>query len=177
MHGAQVVGHVLAHLPVAARSAAHEDAIAIGERDGQAVDLGLGDERERHVAEPVRLQQPAVAPVPGEQLLLVAGIGQREHGLHVAHLLELLQRLTAHTLCGRIGRAQLRETLLELLQLGEQAVVVGIADLRLVEHVVQLSMVLDLAAQRYRPPADLVGHTHGSTSASAWPCTHKDTIC
>ena len=54
--------------------------------------------------------------------------------------------------------------------------------LELPEDVVTLALqrhilVLDLAAQRYRPPADLVGHTHGSTSAGAWPCTHKDTIC
>jgi hypothetical protein len=39
-------GHVLAHLPVAARGGAHQPAVLVAQRAGQAVDLVLG--RHRH---------------------------------------------------------------------------------------------------------------------------------
>ena len=44
-------GHVLAADAVAARRAAHQPAVLVGERDAQAVDLQLGDVRDRRVAD------------------------------------------------------------------------------------------------------------------------------
>ena len=88
----QVGGHVLADRAVAARRADREHAVAIGQRDREAVDLGLDDVAERHVVEPAAFEQAPIARVPGAQLVGVARVGEREHRLEVAHLLELLQR-------------------------------------------------------------------------------------
>ena len=64
------------------------------------------------------------------QLLLVAGVGEREHRLGVLDLLEALQRRRADPLRGRVRRAQLRVLGLDRAQLVQQRVVgVVIADL------------------------------------------------
>ena len=147
MDGAQVGGHVFADHAVAAGGAALEDAVAVDQRDGEAVDLGLGDVADGRIGKPVGFEQAPVAAVPGEQLVVVAGVGQREHGLQVAPLGELLERLTADALGRRVGRAQLGVLALELLKLVQQGIVVGVADLGLVENVVQMGVVFDLAAQ------------------------------
>ena len=128
-----------------------EDAVAVGERDGEAVDLGLDDVAQRRVVEPPRLEQPPVALVPGQQLVLVAGVGQREHRLEVAHLREPLERRGADALRRRVGRAQLRVLLLERLQLAVERVVLGVVDLGLVEDVVEVRVPVDGLAQ-LRPP-------------------------
>ena len=89
----QVLGHVLADHPVAAGRPASEDAVLVGERDRQPVDLRLGDEAQLAGLD-VELSQAVVqAGLPGAELLGAAGVAQREHRLGVAHLLELVQRL------------------------------------------------------------------------------------
>ena len=105
----QVLRHVLAHLAVAARRAAHEHAVLVHERDREPVDLRLG--HEPHVAHLHALaREVALAPHhPGRQLLLVARVRERQHRLEVRHLLELVERLAAHALRGRVRASAARD--------------------------------------------------------------------
>ena len=80
---------------------------------------------------------------PGAQLLLAAGVAQRQHGLEVVDVLELLQRAPAHALRRGVGRLQLGVLPLERPQLVEQRVVGVVADLGVVEDVVAVVVVLD----------------------------------
>ena len=74
-HGAHVLRDVFAAHAVAARGAANEMAVLVGERDAQAVDLQLGD-----VANRVGSAQPAPhALVEGAQFLFVVGVVERQH--------------------------------------------------------------------------------------------------
>ena len=130
----QVVRHVLADLAVAARGAALELAVAVEQRDREAVDLRLGDELDLLVVHVALVEQAAHARLPGAQLVLVARVREREHRLEVLHLLELLERLAAHALGRRVGRAELGVLGLERAQLVEQGVVVGVRDLGVVER-------------------------------------------
>ncbi len=147
LDGAQVGGHVLAHLAVAARGAHAEDAVTVDERDGEAVDLGLHHVAHRLAGQLGALEEPAVARVPGEQLVLAAGIGQREHRLQMAHLRELLEGRRADAERRRVGRAQLRTLGLDRLQLAQQRVILGVVYLRLVEDVVLVGVVGERGAQ------------------------------
>ena len=104
---AQVVGDVLADLAVAARRAALEHAVAVEQRDRQPVDLRLGDEGEGRVLDPLAGEVVAHAVDPGAQLLLGAGVGEREHRLQVRDLLEPRDRLGPDPLGGRVRRDQL----------------------------------------------------------------------
>ena len=67
--------------------------------------------------------------LPGAQLLLVAGVAEREHRLGVLDLLEAVERRRADPLGRRVRRAQLRVLGLDRAQLVEQRVVVVVADL------------------------------------------------
>src|SRR5207253_10715013 len=60
----------------------------------------------------------------------------------VPHLRESLQRLAADALGRRVGRAQLRVLLLDLLQLAKELVVLGVRDVRLVQDVVAMRVVV-----------------------------------
>ncbi len=164
---AQVDGHVLADDTVTARGAPLEQAVAVDQRDRQAVDLRFGDVVHGGIAEAVRGQQPAVATVPGAQLVFVAGVGKRQHGLQMAPLVELVERRGADPLCRRVGRAQLRELVLETLQLAQQQVVVEVADLGLVEDVIEVSVMFDLAAQLDGAAAHVVGHARRTAHRAA----------
>ena len=149
--GPQVRRDLLPHLAVPAGRSARELTALVDERDGEAVDLRLAD-----VFDLLHLGaggggQPANADVPGAQLLLVARIGQREHRLEVADLLELLERLRPHALGGRVRGAQLGVRGLQIPQLVEELVVLGVRDLGVVEYVVAVVVVLDQAAQLGRP--------------------------
>src|SRR5439155_6138439 len=66
-----------------------------------------------------------------------------QHRDQVAVLLERRRRLRADALRGAVGRAELGMVGLELLQLAEQAVVLGVGHLRLVEYVVGVVGALD----------------------------------
>ena len=144
---AQVAGHVLADPAVAAGGAADQDAVLVGERDRQAVDLRLGRVAELRGGDVEALEVVADARLPGAQLLLVAGVGEREHRLGVLDLLEAVQRRRADPLGRRVGAAQLRVVGLDRAQLVEQRVVGVVVDLGVVEDVVAVVVVLELAAQ------------------------------
>ena len=163
----QVLGHVLADPAVAAGGAADQDAVLVGEGDRQAVDLRLGRVAELGGGDVEPLQVVADARLPGAQLLLVAGVAEREHLLGVLDLLEAVERRRADPLGRRVGRAQLGVLGLDRAQLVEQRVVVVVADLGFVEDVVEVVVALAAPAQLRRP---LLGgrraHAVGALAAS-----------
>ncbi len=66
--------------------------------------------------------------------------------------------LAADTLRRGVGGLQLGVRRLEVDELAEEPVVLGVGDLRGVEHVVLARVVLELGAQRLRPLGRLRGH-------------------
>ena len=102
---AQVVGDVLADLAVAARRAALEDAVAVDQRDGQAVDLGLGDERRtRGRSIPSRARWLRIRCDPGAQLVARSARWPSESiGSRWATFSRRLDRLAADALGRRVG--------------------------------------------------------------------------
>jgi hypothetical protein len=69
----------------------------------------------------------------------------------VAHLLEALRRCRPDPLRRRVGCDQVRVLLLERAQLVEEPVVLGVRDLWVVEHVIAVVVVVDVAAQLVEP--------------------------
>ena len=181
---AQVVGDVLADLPVAAGGAALELPVAIDERDRQAVDLGFGDELELWIGDPLAGQEVPHALDPRRQVLARVRVGQRQHRLGVGDLLELGDWLGRDALGGRIGGDELGMLLLEGLQLVVERVVLVVADLRVIENVVAVGVVVDLPAE-LRGARGLVaatglvlpGRAHGSSATfSAAGCTRRSRL-
>ena len=164
---AQVLGDVLAAAAIAAGGAADQHPVLVGERDRQAVDLRLGRVAELRGADVESLQVVAKPRLPGAQLLLVSGVGEREHRLGVLDLAEALQRRRADPLGGRVGAAQLGVLGLDRPQLIEQGVVFVVADLGVIEDVVATVVVLELAAQLGGSPlGSRLAHAAGALAAS-----------
>ena len=153
--GADVGSDVLAGVTVATGGPALQHAVAVQDGHGQAVQLGLGG-----IVHRFHSQALAHAAIEVVHLLVAEGVVEGEHGHLVAHLAEALQGLRPHALGGGVGRHELRPAGFELLQLAHEAVVLGIRDLRLVEHVIEIVVVIDLAAQRLHAPPDILGDAH-----------------
>ena len=99
--GAQVLGHVLAGLSIAAGGAADEPAVHVLQRHGQAVHFRLHDI--------LRLRRGLPdAGVKGGQFLRGEHVLQGLQGHLVGHRLKGFQRLAAHPLGGGIGGDILR---------------------------------------------------------------------
>ena len=125
--------------------------------------------------------------LPGAQLLLVAGVAEREHLLGVLDLLEAVERRRPDPLGRRVGGAQLRVVGLDRPQLVEQGVVLVVADLRFVEDVVEPVVVLQLAPQlrgalyvparsrrrSARPPASPRSPSRAAASRPPWSVRSK----
>ena len=148
---AQVLGDVLADPAVAAGRAADQDAVLVDERHRQPVDLRLGRVAELRGGDVEPLEVVADPRLPGAQLLLAAGVGEREHRLEVLDLPEAVERRRADPLGRRVGGAQLGVLGLDRAQLVEQLVVGVVADLGFVEDVVEAVVVLELLAQLDAP--------------------------
>ena len=153
---AQVLRHVLAHLAVAARSAADERAVLVDERDREPVDLWLGHEVHLAHLDALTREIALRAEHPCGELVLVAGVGERQHRLQMPDLVELVERLTADALGGRVRREQIGMVPLEVTQLVQQRVVLDVGDLGVVEDVVAVSVVLELLAELAGPPRRLL---------------------
>uniref|UniRef100_A0A0N4ZWK6 Amidase domain-containing protein n=1 Tax=Parastrongyloides trichosuri TaxID=131310 RepID=A0A0N4ZWK6_PARTI len=107
VQGAQVGGHVLARLAVAARGALDQDALFVAQAGREAVDLGLGDEGDGLVAR--QLQEARDAGHEVAHLAVVEGVVQRQHGHAVADLCELGRDGGADALGRGDGAGQGRE--------------------------------------------------------------------
>ena len=137
-------GHLFAARAVAARGAAHEAAVLVGQRDAQAVDLHLGDVRDRGVA---RARALAHALVERPQLLVVVGVVEAEHRREVLDGLEALDRTAGHALRRRIGGDEIGMLGLEPLELVQQPIELLVGDLRVVVDVVALFVMPDRVTQ------------------------------
>lgn len=140
--GAKVGGDILANHTVAARGALHKAPVAVVQHHRQAVDLGLEHKTGvRHAL--IHAQQPVV---PGAHPIQVKSVAEAEDGRGVAHLLEFLRHHRPGALGGRIGRDPLGVFGLDLAQPQHQLIVFGVADQRLVEHVVAVVVKMNFTA-------------------------------
>ena len=152
-NGPDVGGYVLAHLAVAARDAAHQLAVLIGERHGKAIQLQF-----RHVFHLVAARQFAHAAVKVAQVVNRIGVVEAHHGRRVAHLGEFRGGRASHALRRGVGRDELRMLEFEFLQALHQLVELEVGDLRIVEHVVAVLVVADFVAQLGNFLLDVFGH-------------------
>ena len=121
------------------RVAPRELTVLVHERDRGAVDLRLGDVGDGLV------RVEALAHVVRPLLERLVGRHLLEEPIRVRwSTLELVGGRRAHALGRRVGADKLGILLLERLELVEEAVVVGVRDLRVVEDVVAVQVVLDL---------------------------------
>ena len=91
---------------------------------------------------------PIEAPVKtNPKLRPVERVGEREKGLGMLVLVELVDGLAAHPLRGRVGRLQFGKGSLQLLQAPVQAVVLGVGDERIVLDVIAMIVPSDHRSQ------------------------------
>jgi hypothetical protein len=140
--GARVDRDVLAAGAVTTGGGLHQLTRLVAQAHRQPVELGL-----RGVDDALAVQALAHAAVEVTQLLLVECVAQRQHGHRVRHLRKRGAGGGAHPLGGGIADDQARMRRLQRLELAHQAVVLGVRDLRVVEHVVAMVVVRDLLAQ------------------------------
>ena len=164
MDRADIVRDVVADRAVAAGRAEHEQAVLVGERDGHAVDLQL-----QHPLDGARvrlLKELLDAAAPGGEVGGAVGIVDRQHRQPVPHRLELRHRLVADPLRGAVCRHQLGVFFLERTQVGEQAVVVAVADLRRRLDVILPVVMPDLLPQAFDLSGGRRGHGLSVPAAS-----------
>ena len=145
LDGAQIRGDVLASETVPAGGALHEPAVLVPERDRQTIELRL-----HHVSEGLVPEQPVHAGVELEKLVFGHRVGERHHLPPVRDLGELLARGRPDAPGGRIGRDQVGVVRLELLELAEEAIVLGVAQGGRVQDVVAVARVAELGPQLFR---------------------------
>lgn len=168
-NGAYVAGDVLAGAAVAAGGAAHQLAALVEQADGQAVQLRLATVLDlRATAEQVAARQQvgqsfAYAAVEVQQVLLLEGVAEAEHGDLMAHFAERRGRRAADPLGRRVGRQQLRVLGLQRLQLAEQAIVFGVGNARFVEHVVTVIVGVQFGSQLRDAFGGSLGVGHGGS--------------
>ncbi len=114
----------------------------VAHAERESVELGLDGVLDGLDVEPL-----ARAAVEVEHVLVGEGVLERQHRHRVHHRRELAQRGRADALGRRIGGRQFRVGGLELAQFERQAIVLGVRELRVVEHVITVIVVLDLLAQ------------------------------
>jgi hypothetical protein len=128
---------------VASRRAAREHAVLVDEGDRRAVDLRLD-----HIADAVGAAEPLAHVLgPLVERLVRRHLLERAHGREVLGLLEPIARRRADTLRRRIGCDELRMLALELDELVVDAVVLRVANRRVVEDVVLVRPLRQLVAQ------------------------------
>ena len=141
---AHVRGHVLTFDAVAAGRRAHEASVRIEQRHREPVDLQLA-----HVAAH-RADRPLDAHPELAHLVVPERVVEAQHRPSVLHLREVRGGLATHTLRRRVRGLQLGVRGFEVHELAEETVVLGVGDLRRVEHVVLARVVLELGAERLR---------------------------
>ena len=112
-------------------------------RDCEPIELGLG--RVAHSA-----LTSETLTYPSIKIQYIVGgkrVVERQHRHAMAHLGELVGRRRADALRRRVGRHPLWMCRLQLAQLLHEPVVLGVRHLRLIEDVVAVVVLLDLAPQ------------------------------
>ena len=158
---AQVPGHLLSALPVAARRAPFEVPVDVHETRREPVELGL-----QCVLHLIDLEAFAHSPIEIAQLLLPERVAEREHGRGVDHFREGGHRFRAHPPGGRVRCLQIGMRGLERLELAHQAVVLGVGDLGVVESMIAVVVVIDALAELGNPCRSLHRGTPGRAGTS-----------
>ena len=154
---AHVRRHVLADPPVATCRSARQTTILVGQRDRQAVDLRLADQR-RPI---LRSQQLLQAGAPGEDLLERGDLVEAHHGRAVGDSREQRRGRYPDGLRRRVRFDQLGMLLLERQQLVLQSVVFGVSDVRSILEVILRVVALDERAQLVDSGQDSGGRVVG----------------
>ena len=142
------MGHVFAGFAVASRRRPYEPAALVAQAHGQAIELQLGGIGHGRIAL-AQLEQFANAGVEAARRGLgglAVGV-DRQHRLRMTHWREALEHPALHALGGRVGRAQLGVGVFDRLQFLEQAVVIGVRNLRRVLLVIELRVKTQRFAQ------------------------------
>ena len=145
LDGAHVRGDILAGRAVAAGRGLHQRTCLVADAHSQPVELGLGGVEDRIGTR----QGGGDATVELDQLPIAHGVGERDHGQTVANRSNGGERRGTDPLGRRIRRLQVRVGGFEGLKLGEESIVFGVRDLRIVEDVIADIMAGDLRAQPF----------------------------
>ena len=135
--GSDVRGDVIPDGPVAPGRSAPVGPILVRERHRQAIDLQLADELGLLPDHPLDPLAPRVELLPGERVV------QREHRNPVPRGGEQLRRRAADALRRAVGGDELGERLFQRPELPHELVVLGVGDLRVVQDVVPIVVVVD----------------------------------
>ena len=138
----EVRRHVLAAIAVAAGRPADERAVLVDQVDREAVDLRLGD-----VLDIRRAEAFADVLVPLLERLVRRHLLKRAHRARVLDLLELVRRRRADALRGRVRGDELGVRVLQSCELVVERVVLRVGDLRVVEDVIAVEVVVEDLAQ------------------------------
>ena len=85
--------------------------------------------------------------MPGFKLIDVEGVGQTEHGLTVFHLSEALNGRRANALGRGVGSHHMGMLFLQLSQLPHQLIELGVGNLRIVQRVIAVVVMVYLLAE------------------------------
>ena len=145
--------HVLTGAAVASRRCPQVPAVLVAQADGQAVELQLADERRRGTVETL---DDAVGPRP--EFVGIHRVVEAHHGDVVLDGVERRHDGTPDLLRRRVGRDQVGVFGFERAELADEVVVVGVADLGVVERVVALVVMGDPGAQIVDSAGGVSGH-------------------
>ena len=147
-NSADVLRHIFTRFAISARGGLHQHTLLVAQVHGQAIELGFGHVLNRRSI----FAQTQFTPHTSVEILCTAGFGVRlganaQHGHCMAHAGERIQRFAAHTLGRGIRRDQFGVGIFNRLQLTKQPVVFGIGNLRLIQHVILMGMVVQSRAK------------------------------
>ncbi len=132
---------------------------AVFNAEGEAVHFGFDVQGER-----LPLGIDALQPVV--EILLVVGVGEAEHWLRVGCRPEGGTGRGAHPVGGGVGILELGALRLELLEFGEEAIVFVVADLWLVQLVVEPVVGVQLVSEVLEAFVGVWHEWHGSLVSS-----------
>ena len=158
LDGPKVEGDVFPNHSVSPGRALNEDTVFISQGDRQSVVLQLADE-----VDVLTLQHTCDSPVPCHELIVIEGVSEAVHGTRVPDLLEALSRFRTNALGRRVRSNELRMLLFNIDKLFDEGVVPSVADFGLVQHVVQVIVLVDFVTKLRCSTGGLLSR-HGLTS-------------
>ena len=146
--GHDVARYILPFRTIAAGRGLSEASIEVTERNGQAIDFGLGRKRERRAR--IETKEAVDAFNKLSHILIVEGIGERKHRNAVAHLAKAFGRRRADALRGAVSPYQIWKPRLDRLIALTQHIVIRVRDFRRVLPVIEVVVMADAADQPFQ---------------------------